>query len=85
MHDLVTKRCRHLNFLQHEYVLHVRTPRVKLPDGSVRLVKPPIAGEPSGFTLSLSALMMAGQSPFVAVARVFGRVLAICQRYVICA
>jgi hypothetical protein len=32
-------------------VLEVRTPRVKLPDGSVHLIKPPFAGKLSGFTL----------------------------------
>ena len=42
VHDTVTKVYRHLNFFQHECVLEVRTPRVKLPDGSVRLVKPPL-------------------------------------------
>ena len=45
VHDTVTKSYRHLNFFQHECVLEVRTPRVKLPDGSVHLVKPPFAGK----------------------------------------
>ncbi|MEQ1439857.1 ISL3 family transposase, partial [Fontimonas sp. SYSU GA230001] len=31
VHDTVTKTYRHLNFFQHECVLEVRTPRVKLP------------------------------------------------------
>jgi hypothetical protein len=30
----VAKDYRHLNFFQHECHLRVRTPRVKLPDGS---------------------------------------------------
>ena len=34
MHDTVTKIYRHLNFFQHECVLQVRTPRVKLQRGS---------------------------------------------------
>jgi transposase len=38
VHDTVTKTYRQLNFFQHECVLEVRTPRVKLPEGSVRLV-----------------------------------------------
>ena len=38
VHDTVTKTYRHLNFFQHECVLEVRTPRVKLPNGSVRLI-----------------------------------------------
>jgi transposase len=88
VHDTVTKTFRHLNFFQLECVLEVRTPRVKLPDGSVRLVKPPFAGKLSGFTLLFEALvlMLAPQMPFAAVARIMGisayRVLAICRRYV---
>ena len=38
VHDTVVKRYRHLNFFQHEFHLQVRTPRVKLPNGSVRLI-----------------------------------------------
>jgi transposase len=88
VHDTVTKTYRHLNFFQHECVLEVRTPRVRLPDGSVRLVKPSFAGKLSGFTLLFEALvlMLAPQMPFAAVARIVGisayRVLAICRRYV---
>ena len=88
VHDTVTKVYRHLNFFQHECVLEVRTPRVKLPDGRVALVKPPFAGKLSGFTLLFEALvlMLAPQMPFAAVARIVGispyRVLAICRRYV---
>jgi transposase len=70
LHDAVIKRYRHLNFFQHECVLEVRTPRVKLPDGAVRLVTPPFAG----------------QMPFAALARISGisahQVMAICKRYV---
>ena len=40
MHDTVPKTYRHLNFFQHECHLQVRTPRVKLPNGSVRLKNP---------------------------------------------
>ena len=88
VYDTVTKTYRHLNFFQHECVLEVRTPRVKLPDGSVQLVKPSFAGRLSGFTLLFEALvlMLARQMPFAAVARIVGisayRVLAICRRYV---
>jgi transposase len=61
---------------------------VKLPDGSVQLVKPPFAGRLSGFTLLFEALvlMLAPEMPFAAVARIVGisphRVMAICRRYV---
>jgi len=88
VHDTVTKTYRHLNFFQHECHLQVRTPRVKLPVGSVRLVEPEFAGRLSGFTLLFEALvlMLAQQMPFAAVSRIVGesahRVLAICQRYV---
>jgi transposase len=66
----------------------VRTPRVKLPDGSVRLAEPEFAGRMSGFTLLFEAmvLMLAQQMPFAAVARIVGesafRVSELCRRYV---
>ena len=88
VHDTVTKTYRHLSFFQHECHLQVRTPRVKLPNGSVRLVEPDFAGRLSGFTLLFEAmiLMLAQQMPFAAVARIVGesdhRVLAVCSRYV---
>ncbi|WP_296814056.1 helix-turn-helix domain-containing protein [Thiobacillus sp.] len=73
MHDTVTKTYRHLNFFQHECHLQVRT-RVKLPNGSVRLVEPDFAGRLNGFTLLFEAfiLMLARQMPFAAVARIVG-------------
>jgi transposase len=88
VHDTTTKTYRHLNFFQHECHLEVRVPRVKLPDGSVRLVEPPFAGKLKGFTLLFEAmlLMLAQQMPFAAVARIVGesayRVQAVCERYV---
>ncbi len=88
VHDTVTKTYRHLNFFQHECQLQVRTPRVKLPNGSVRLVEPDFAGRLAGFTLLFEALilMLAQQMPFAAVARIVGesahRVSAVCERYV---
>jgi transposase len=88
VHDTVSKTYRHLNFFQHECHLRVRTPRVKLANGAVRLVEPDFAGRLSGFTLLFEALilMLAQQMPFAAVARVVGesahRVMAVCERYV---
>jgi transposase len=88
VHDTVSKTYRHLNFFQHECHLQVRTPRVTLPDGAVRLVDPEFAGRLSGFTLLFEALilMLAQQMPFAAVARIVGesahRVMAVCERYV---
>jgi transposase len=88
VHDTVSKTYRHLSFFQHECHLRVRTPRVKLPTGSVRLVEADFAGRLSGFTLLFEAmiLMLAQQMPFAAVARIVGesahRVMAVCERYV---
>ncbi len=56
VHDTVTKTYRHLNFFQHECLLQVRTPRVKLPDGSVQLVKPPFAGRLVGLHAAVRGL-----------------------------
>src|SRR5215469_10472800 len=58
VHDTKTKRYRHLNFFQHECFLEVRVPRVRLPDGSVRLVEPDWIGKLDGFTLLFEALVM---------------------------
>jgi transposase len=88
VHDTQIKRLRHLNFFQHECFLEVRVPRVRLPDGSVRLVQPGWVGRLDGFTLLFEALVLAlcQQMPFAAVARTVGlswhRVHAICARYV---
>jgi transposase len=88
VHDTQSKRYRHLNFFQYECYLEVRVPRVKLPDGRVRLVEPPWAGQLAGFTLLFEALVLAlcQQMPFAAVARIVGeswhRVQGICARYV---
>jgi transposase len=63
-------------------------PRVKLPDGSVRLIEPPWAGKLSGFTLLFEALVLSlcREMPFAAVARLVGeswhRVARIAERYV---
>jgi transposase len=88
VYDTITKEYRHLNFFEHQCHLRVRTPRVRLPDGTVRLVEPEFAGRLSGFTLLYEALllMLAQQMPFAAAARLTGesphRVLAVCRRYV---
>jgi transposase len=88
VHDTTVKEYRHLNFFQHECLLRVRTPRVKLPDGAVRLVEPAFAGRLSGFTLLFEALVLAlaRQMPFAAVAGIVGvsayRVRSLCERYV---
>jgi transposase len=88
VHDTQVKRLRHLNFFQHECFLEVRVPRVRLPDGKVRLVEPEWVGRLDGFTLLFEALVLSlcQQMPFAAVARLVGlswhRVHAICSRYI---
>ncbi|MGH8472616.1 MAG: ISL3 family transposase [Gammaproteobacteria bacterium] len=88
VHDTVTKQYRHLHFFQHECVLTVRVPRVKLPDGKVTQIEPAWAGKLAGFTLLFEALLLAlcREMPFSAVARLTNvsrhRVMALCQRYV---
>lgn len=88
VHDTVAKKYRHLNFFQHECFLNVRLPRVKLPNGLVRLVEPEWAGRLSGFTLLFEALvlMFSRRMTFSDVARTVNislhRVMAICERYV---
>ena len=88
VHDTQIKRLRHLNFFQHECFLHVRTPRVKLPDGKVVQYQPDWFGKLAGFTLLFEALVlaMAQQMTFAAVTKLVGlswhRVHAICSRYV---
>ena len=88
VHDTVTKSYRHLNFFQHECVLTVRVPRVKLPDGKVVQVTAPWAGKLSGFTLLFEAfvLRLARETTFTGAARIAGlsvhRVMSLCERYV---
>lgn len=57
-YDTTNKEWRHLNFFQHECYLHARTPRVKLSDGSVKLIKTPWEGKSSGFTLLFEAIIL---------------------------
>lgn len=58
VHDTVIKRYRHPNFFQHECFLQVRTPRVKLPGGAVRLVEPSWARQLSCFPLLPETLVL---------------------------
>lgn len=72
MHDTLTKSYRHLNFFQHECMLTVRVPRVRLPDGKVVQVTPPWAGKLTGFTLLFEAfvLLLARETTFTGAARI---------------
>jgi len=58
LHDTEKKTWRHLNFFDHECYLHAKTPRIKTPEGKVRLVSPPWSGQKLGFTLLFEALIM---------------------------
>ncbi|MGF6964621.1 transposase [Paraburkholderia sp. WC7.3g] len=86
VHDTVIKRLRHLNFFQFDCYLEVRVPRVRLPDGSVRLAQPDWMGKLDGFTLLFEALVLTlcREMTFAAVARLVNlswhRVKAICDR-----
>lgn len=68
----MTKTYLHLNLFPHECRLQVRTPCVKLPNGSIRLIEPDFADWLSGFALRFEALILilARQMPFVAAARI---------------
>jgi len=58
IHDTVEKTWRHLDFFQHTCYLHARVPRIKIPEGKVRLVQVPWARPGSGFTLLFEAFAM---------------------------
>lgn len=58
VYDTQEKEWRHLNFFEHECYLQARVPRVKLPDGSIRLIQPPWSGLQNGFTLLFEALVL---------------------------
>jgi len=57
-YDTEIKQYRHLNFFQFQCILHVRIPRVKLPDGRTRTIVPPWAGNLRGFTLMFEAFIL---------------------------
>lgn len=55
-YDTNKKKWRHLNFFEHECYIHARVPRVKLPNGKVKLISTPWEGLSNGFTLLFEAL-----------------------------
>ncbi len=57
-YDTKNKTWRHLNFFEHECYLHARVPRVKLPNGKIKLIKTPWEGLSNGFTLLFEALLV---------------------------
>lgn len=88
VYDTQAKSYRHLNFFQFECYLQARVPRVKLPDGAIRLAEPPWAGQLSGLTqlFEALALVLCSQMTFTAVAETLKlsihRVMALGERYV---
>jgi transposase len=87
-YDTRTNQYRHLDFFQHDCILEVREPRIKLPDGRTVLIKPDWVGKLRGFTLLFEALIMTmcKKMPFDTVAKLAGTswhcVHAICKEYV---
>ena len=75
-HDTKFLRWRHLQFWQHETILHARVPRVACTctGGKPRQVTVPWAREGSGFTLFFEAfaMMLAKEMPIAAAARILG-------------
>jgi transposase len=57
-YDTKNKKWRHLNFFEHECYLHARVPRVKLPNGKIKLISTPWEGLSNGFTLLFEALLV---------------------------
>lgn len=58
LHDTAARRWRHLQFWQHETVIHAKVPRVKCESDGVLQVPVPWAREGSGFTLFFEAFAM---------------------------
>jgi len=72
VHDTKQKKWRHLNFFQHECFLQARVPRIKLPNGKVRLIRTPWEGKTKGFTLLFESLLLQLliSMPVLAVSRI---------------
>jgi len=87
-YDTQKKTWRHLNFFEHECYLHARVPRVKLPNGRVKLVSTPWEGLSNGFTLLFEALalQLAQAMPVNQVARIIGtsddKLWSMLERYI---
>jgi len=57
-YDTIEKSWRHLNFFEHECILHAKVPRVKTGDKSIKLIKVPWEGLLNGFTLLMEAFII---------------------------
>jgi len=58
VYDHQKRKWMHLNFFQHKCFLHCDVPRVRLPDGTVRLVEVPWSDQGSSFTLLFEDLVL---------------------------
>lgn len=58
IHDTRYRKWRHIDFFQHECILHCNVPRIEATNGKVLSVSVPWARENSGFTLLFEALSM---------------------------
>lgn len=90
IYDHQDRKWRHLNFFEHECYLHASVPRIKTPDGDVRLIEVPWAQPGSSFTLlfeAYAALLVQGGMSMVragdymkvdgrVVSRIIGRMVA---------
>ena len=56
-YDTKAKTWRHLNFFEHEFYLHCRTPRIKTESG-IELILTPWEGISPGFTLLFETLFV---------------------------
>lgn len=59
VYDTVAREWRHLNFFEHECLLHCHVPRITTNQGKVRTVDVPWSRKGSGFTLLFEAYAMA--------------------------
>jgi transposase len=88
-YDTEPRTWRHLNFFQHETLLHARQPRIQCPEHGVKTVAVPWARPGSGFTLLMEAfimLLVQGGMPPRQVGRLIGKhdtlVWRVVRRYV---
>lgn len=88
-YDTEERTWRHLNFFQHQTLLHARQPRIQCPEHGVKTVEVPWARPGSGFTLLMEAfilLLVQGGMTAAQVGRLIGehdtRIWRVLQHYV---
>jgi transposase len=75
VHDKVERKWQHLNFFEHNTLLHCAVPRIKASSGKVVTVNVPWARPGSGFTLLFEAFALAlieREMPVNRVAEILG-------------